>query len=73
MKCSLCDQYLNKYDPFENIKESVLFTQVNMQEICLIIWHCAECNKMYIYRCHIYYICIFYHVGDKEIIKQRIP
>ena len=29
---------------------------------------------MFIYGCHIYYIFIFYdHVGDKEIIKQRIP
>ena len=30
MKCSLCDQYWNKYDPFENIKESVLFTHYSI-------------------------------------------
>ena len=31
MKFSLCDQYWNKDDSFENIKDSVLFTQKNMQ------------------------------------------
>ena len=44
VKRSLCDQYWNKYDSFEHIKESVLFIQVNMQEICLILWHFAECE-----------------------------
>ena len=37
VKYSLWDQYWNKYDSFENIKYSVLFVQVNMQEACLIL------------------------------------
>ena len=37
VKYSLCDQYWNKYDSFDNIKSSVLFIQVNMQETCLLL------------------------------------
>ena len=49
---------------FENIKVSVLFIQVNMQETC---------KKHDYIRLNIYYMFDFYHVGDKEIIKQRNP
>ena len=61
MKYSECVQYWNRYDSFENIKYSVLLIQVNMQETCK--------KHDYIYGCHIYYIFIFYHVGDIEINK----
>ena len=33
MKLSLCGQYWNEDDIFENIKESVLLTQENMQHV----------------------------------------
>ena len=33
MKFSLCGQYWNKDDSFENIKDSVLLTQENMQHV----------------------------------------
>ena len=73
VKYSLWDQYWNKYDSFENIKYSVLFVQVNMQEACLILWYCAEC-EIWLYAVVIFILFLsFYHVGDKEIIKQRIP
>ena len=29
--------------------------------------------NMIIHSCHIYYIFSFYHVGEKEIIKQKNP
>ena len=44
MKYSLCDQFWNKLDGFENIKDYVLFIQINMQVTCLILVHCAECK-----------------------------
>ena len=37
MKYSLCDIFWNEYDSFENIKDSVLFIKVNMQETCLTL------------------------------------
>ena len=33
MKFSLCGQYWNKNDSFENIKDSVLLAQENMQHV----------------------------------------
>ena len=33
MKFSLCGQYWNKDDSFENIKDYVLLTQENMQHV----------------------------------------
>ena len=33
MKFSLCGQYWNMNDSFENIKDSVLLTQENMQHV----------------------------------------
>ena len=33
MKFSLCGQYWNKNDSFENINDSVLLTQENMQHV----------------------------------------
>ena len=33
MKFSLCCQYWNKDDSFENIKDSVMFKQENMQHV----------------------------------------
>ena len=33
MKFSLCGQYWNKNDSFENIKDSVLLTQENVQHV----------------------------------------
>ena len=33
VKLSLCGQYWNKDDSFENIKDSVLLTQENMQYV----------------------------------------
>ena len=33
MKFSLCGQYWNKDDSFENIKDFVLLTQENMQHV----------------------------------------
>ena len=69
MKYSLCDQYWNRYhDSFENIKDYALFIQVNMEETCK-----KHARNMIIYGCHIYYRFMFCHIGDKEIIKQRIP
>ena len=64
MKYSFCDQYWNKYDSFETIKDSVVFIQVNMQETCKKHDYIRLSYLLYIY---------FYHVGEKEIIKQRIP
>ena len=49
MKYSLCDQYWNKYDSFENIKDSFLFIQVNMQEKCLILRQNIAQNVKYDY------------------------
>ena len=37
MKFSLCGQYLNKYDSFVNIEDSLLFIHENMQENVLNI------------------------------------
>ena len=34
MNYSLCDQYWNRNDNFENMKNSVLFILVNMQDTC---------------------------------------
>ena len=33
VKCSLCGQYWNKDDSFDNIKDSILLTQENMQHV----------------------------------------
>ena len=64
MKYSLCDQYWNRYDSFENIEDSVLFIQVNMQETFKKHDYIRLSYSLYIY---------FLSVCDKKIIKQRIP
>ena len=56
MKYSICDQYWNKHDNFENVKDSVLFKQVSMQETCFILWYCAECEIDYIPLSYLLYI-----------------
>ena len=48
MKFSLCDQYWNKDDSFENIKDSVLFTQENMQHSLFIMMKLCRMWKMII-------------------------
>ena len=60
------------YDTFEKIKDSILCIQVNMQETRLILSACAECG-ICLYTVVIFVIFFFDHVGDKVIIKQRIP
>ena len=64
MKWSLCDQYWKMYDSLENIKDSVLFIQVNVQETCKKHDYIRLSYLLYIY---------FHHVGDKKIIQQRMP
>ena len=56
MKYSLYDQFWKRYDSFENIKDSVLFIQVNMLETCTKHDYIRLSYLLYNY---------FYHVVDK--------
>ena len=74
MEFSLCDQYWNKYCSFVNIEHSVLFIHDNMQENVLNIMELCRMWNMNISGCCIsFYHFYFYHVGGKEIIKQKFP
>ena len=69
MMFSLYGQYWNKDDSFENIKDSVLLMQENMQHV--LNYEIVQ-NVGYAYKVVIFIKYLFYHVGDQEMIKQTI-